>query len=318
MNKRVIKAVLTKKFNEWVASIKDEKVKELVKNSSIITGGAITSLLQGQDVNDFDIYFTNFDTTYQVSRYYIKQFNVLHEGKDTPKPEVYVDETDINNLRVRIKIKSAGIAGENTPDSQYQYFEGRPLEEGEAYVQQVVGNILTEADGMDGTKLNDDKSKGKYRPVFVSDNAITLSDKIQLVIRFYGNADEIHKNYDFAHCTSYWTSIDKELVLRPQALEAILAKELRYIGSLYPVCSFIRTRKFIKAGWHINAGQMLKICFQISELDLTDIKTLEDQLTGVDTAYFIQVINYLKEQQAIDPSLKIDSAYLVSIIDKIF
>src|SRR3546814_2013322 len=45
-----------------------------------------------------------------------------------------------------------------------------------------------------------------YRPVFVSTNAITLSDKIQIVLRFYGEADAIHENYDFVHCTNYWTS----------------------------------------------------------------------------------------------------------------
>src|SRR3546814_1364029 len=47
-----------------------------------------------------------------------------------------------------------------------------------------------------------------YRPVFMSTNAITLSDKIQIVLRFYGEADAIHENYDFVHCTNYWTSKD--------------------------------------------------------------------------------------------------------------
>src|SRR3546814_8968134 len=36
-----------------------------------------------------------------------------------------------------------------------------------------------------------------YRPVFMLTNAITLSDKIQIVLRFYGEADAIHENYDF-------------------------------------------------------------------------------------------------------------------------
>src|SRR3546814_939057 len=53
-----------------------------------------------------------------------------------------------------------------------------------------------------------------YRPVFMSTNAITLSDKIQIVLRFYGEADAIHENYDFVHCTNYWTSKDANLTLR--------------------------------------------------------------------------------------------------------
>jgi hypothetical protein len=133
-------------------------------------------------------------------------------------------------------------------------------------------------------------------------------------LRFYGDPDTIHSNYDFSHCTSYWTSGDGKLVLRPEALESLLSKELRYVGSKYPVCSVVRLRKFINRGWRINAGQILKMAMQISELDLTDISVLEDQLTGVDTAYFLQLIERLKEN---DPD-KVNTAYLVEIIDRIF
>jgi hypothetical protein len=107
---------------------------------------------------------------------------------------------------------------------------------------------------------------------------------------------------------------DKELVLRQKALEAILARELVYSGSKYPVCSIIRLRKFIRRGWKINAGQILKMVMQVSELDLHDIEVLQDQLTGVDAAYFSQLLTKIKEK---DP-LKVNSAYLVEIIDRMF
>jgi len=317
MNRRIIKAILQKKFNEWIESIKDESIQKLVKKNSIITGGSIVSLLLKEKVNDFDVYFTNFETVEAIANYYVAEFKRLHEGKNTPVPQVVIDESS-GTKRVRIKIQSAGIAGENTPDNQYQYFESRPLEEGENYVKETMTEILTDIDGLDGTKLDEESTKESYRPVFLTDNAITLSNQIQLVIRFYGDANEIHKNYDFVHCTNYWESESGDLTLHPEALESILARELRYVGSLYPVCSFIRTRKFIKAGWHINAGQMLKICLQISELNLTDVKVLEDQLTGVDTAYFIQVIDYLKEKKNKDSDFNIGVPYLISIIDKMF
>ena len=73
-------------------------------------------------------------------------------------------------------------------------------------------------------------------------------------------------------------------------------------------------RKFVQRGWQINAGQILKMAMQISELNLKDLKVLEDQLTGVDTAYFVQLIERLKEK---DPE-KVDSAYLIEIVDRIF
>ena len=119
---------------------------------------------------------------------------------------------------------------------------------------------------------------------------------------------------DFVHCTNYWTSWNNELVLNPAALESILSKELRYVGSKYPICSLVRLRKFIARGWRINAGQILKMAMQVSELDLTDIDVLEDQLTGVDTSYFVQLIKGLRDK---DPD-KVDHAYLVEIIDRMF
>lgn len=310
MNRRVIKAVLRKKIDEWVASIQDENVKALVVKNTIVSGGAIVSMLMGEKINDFDVYFRNIDTVKAVADYYVKKFNSLHSNDHTALVRV-------EGGRVRVRIQSAGIVGEKTPESQYQYFEGRPLEEGEAYVADVFKAVLEDADYLDGDDI-EDAEKEKYRPVFLTDNAITLSNKIQVVIRFYGEPDDLHKNYDFVHCTSYWASDDSNLVLRPEAMESILAKELRYTGSLYPVCSVIRTRKFVRAGWHINARQLLKMCLQISELDLSDVDVLEDQLTGVDTAYFIQVIDYLRKRRDEDPAFAYNAPYLISIIDKMF
>jgi len=322
MNRRIIKSILTKKHAEWCKSIKDETVRKMVEKNSIITGGAIVSMLMKEKVNDFDIYFTDFETTKAVAIYYVNEFNRLHPTKIDPNLSSEIQKTKrpfvlIEENRVRIRIKSAGIIGENTDENQYQYFKQRPIEEGEEYITQSLSEVLTEADQLDGEKIDDDQ-KEKYRPVFLTDNAITLSNKIQIVIRFYGMPEEIHDNYDFIHCTCYWTSKDKDLVLPPAALESILSKQLYYHGSKYPVCSFIRCRKFIKKGWHINAGQMLKICMQISELNLTDIPTLEDQLTGVDTAYFIQVIYHLKKKQEEKEDFHIDMPYLITIIDRMF
>ena len=145
-----------------------------------------------------------------------------------------------------------------------------------------------------------------------------MADKIQLVVRFYGSPDVIHENYDFVHCTNYFDFGTGELVLKPEALECLINKELKYQGSKYPLCSVIRTRKFIKRGFHINAGQYLKMCFQISQLDLTNVDVLEDQLVGVDSAYFMTLIDALRSQQEKDPTFKVEESYVTSIIDRIF
>lgn len=317
MKTKTINAVLCKKFDDFLESIMDDKVKSLIEVNTIITGGCIASMLLKEDVNDFDIYFTNKETVKAVAEYYVAKFKGSHEikkGEDVSSTEMYVEEKE---GRIKIYIKSAGVASEKSDDNEYQYFEQRPPEEAEDYISEVVESVKNEE-----IQVEQKDAKPKYRPVFLSANAITLSGKMQIVIRFYGDPETIHQHYDYIHCTNYWTSKDRKLVLKQPALEALLSKELVYVGSKYPICSVIRTRKFIKRGWTINAGQYLKMCWQISELNLGDINVLEDQLTGVDAAYFAQLVEGLKKhsdkQKEEGKEFKIEYGYLASIIDKIF
>ena len=316
MNTRIIKRILEKKHTEFLASIKDEQVRKLVDKNSIITGGSIVSLLLNETVKDYDYYFADKETCLAVAEYYVNEFNKQHPdlyfGSTTDKHHPFVKN---ENERIEIVVPSAGIASDTSESGKYEFFETLPNEYGEDYVEKVI----SEADETSAEKIETiGDERQKYHVVYMSSNAITLSDKIQVVIRFYGNAEDIHKNYDFVHCTNYWKSSDRKLYLNKEALECILTKQLIYQGSLYPICSVIRTRKFLKQGWHINAGQFLKMCMQISKLDLENIEILREQLTGVDQAYFIQIIEYCKQRMDADKEFKITTPYLVTIIDKIF
>lgn len=317
MNQRVIKSILRKKFNDFVASIKDDKVKALVEKNTIITGGAIASMLLKEPVNDFDLYFTNKETVLAVAEYYVGLFNEEHnidalvlDGNVYNFSDVYNDllpkrSVMLSNLtpeRVMVYISSDGVSGDEPEDKE----------------SIDINEILEDADTLPADTLEPEAEKPKYRPVFLSPNAITLSNKIQLIIRFYGDADTIHENYDFAHCTSYWESDGGKLTLRTEALEALLAKELRYVASRYPICSMVRMRKFIKRGFHINAGQIFKIAYAVSQLDLNDIAVLEDQLIGVDTAYFNQLIRKLQKVKEEDSDFELDFGRIAELVDKIF
>lgn len=294
MKAKTIKSVLQKKHNDFVASIKDEEVRKLVEKNSIITGGAIVSLLQNEKVNDFDYYFTNKETVLKVAKYFVDQFNREKDHKVT-----VIEEDD----RVKIMVRSKGIAGE---PQDYESDENE-LEAATLFVN--------DDSSVDELK---DQENPKYCPVFLSTNAISLTGKIQLVMRFYGDADQIHENYDFVHATCFWRSEDNFLSLPREALEAIITKELIYVGSKYPLCSIFRTKKFIKRGWHINAGQYIKMALQLNKMDLLDIKVLEDQLTGVDSAYFMKVIQNIKDKQEDNPDFKLDNNYLFEVINRIF
>lgn len=309
MKTKTINKVLSARFDAWLASITDVPTRELAKSNTIITGGCIVSLLLKENVNDFDLYFRTEETALAVAKYYCGVFKASKAGQG------YEIDAVSKDGRVTISVhksKNHSTAGDadtvNVPEAD----DGT--------------DVIAEADEIPANDLEakEKESTPRYHPLFLSSNAITLSTKVQCIIRFWGEPNAIHENYDFAHCTSYWSSWTRAVTLRPEALESILTKELRYVGSKYPICSIIRTRKFIARGWTINAGQYVKMCWQVSKLDLSDVEVLKDQLVGVDSAYFNQLIGDLmrkqKEQRETEPdaSSAIDGGYLMTLIDKIF
>jgi hypothetical protein len=313
MKAKTIKSVLRRKFTAFCDSITDDSTRALVRENTIITGGSIASMLLREKVNDYDLYFRNGETAFAVAQYFVELF------KKNPPPKLRDDEifvadkhkrhlTKWTSGRIRIVVQSAGVAGAESSKAEYEYFEG-----GDDSGEGAEEFLNTSAD-----VAEDSVTKPEYRPVFLSSNAITLSDKVQLIVRFFGEPDGIHQNFDFVHCMNYWTSWNGQLVLKPDALECLLSRELRYVGSRYPLCSVIRTRKFVHRGWTINAGQYLKMLLQVGDLNLQDIDVLEDQLVGVDAAYFEEVIRLMRKQMEKTNAKELDRTYLAQVIDRIF
>lgn len=303
---RTINQILTKKIDKWLESINDEKLQKACKRDVIVTGGSIASMLLGEEVNDYDLYFKTYETTLAVAHYYLDRFQKGRVVKNGGvQYEMYVEELHdtIDRKRIRMVVKSAGVASAEQ-EKDYQYFEMQP-DDGAAgeYVQEAMGGVDQEAQ----------EKKPDYHPVFLSSNAISLKGGVQLIIRFYGGPDAIHENFDFVHCMNYWTP-SEGVVVNQDSLLALMSKTLIYRGSLYPICSVFRAKKFILRGWSINAGQYLKMAMQISKLDLTNPVVLEEQLTGVDVAYFQEVI--AKAQQK--DKDHIDTAYLMEIVNRMF
>jgi hypothetical protein len=202
-------------------------------------------------------------------------------------------------------VQSAGVASETDQPDEYKYFEQSDPELGMA-AEYVETSFLA--------KNKNKKKKKSYRPQFMTTNAISLSDDVQLITRFFGEPNEIHENYDFVHCKSFYSSWNKRLDIPKEVMECLLTKELKYVGSRYPICSLIRMRKFLSRDWHITAGQILKMAWQVSELDLGNVEVLTEQMAGVDLAYFMEVIEALKKRD----EKRVDASYLFEILDKIF
>jgi len=289
MHRKTIEQHLESKFQEFLESIEDSHLKKLLRTDTIITGGCIASMLLNEKVNDYDLYLTRLGTVTAVGSYFCRKFREQNPDLND-YPKIAVEER-----RVKVIARPDGVA----------------LKKGLS-----TDDIWNDTCSTTAKSTLDDVDD--YQPVFLSENAITLSAGIQIVLRFYGEPERIHSTYDFVHCMNYWRSRDSKLVLTLDALESLLAKRLVYKGSKYPICSMIRARKFIKRGWSINAGQLLKMAFQISELDLKDVDTLSDQLIGIDTLHFQALIAKMKSSVAGKQKKELSNVCLDAYIDEIF
>jgi hypothetical protein len=291
--RKTIVETIERKMNKWIKSIDDKNLQVLVKNDYIVTGGAITSMLLGELPNDYDVYFQTPSVALALANYYISKVS-----KTDKVSKIYAEEKD---GRIKVFIKSSGIIrSEDDNQQDYEYFE------------------LTNGTNIDSYLDKESfKSKTPFSVAMISSNAISLHGDIQIITRFIGSPDVIHENYDFIHVTNWFTEA-QGLVLNDKALESILAKELRYTGSLYPICSMFRIKKFLNRGWTITAGEMLKIAWDISKLDLENMEVLYEQLIGVDAAYFHQLIGIMKEFKNSNPNVEFDRTYLFEAINRVF
>lgn len=67
MNSKNIKRHLNGKLRDWLKSVDDEKIRTIISENTIITGGAMVSLLTGEAVNDYDVYFRTKDACLAVT-----------------------------------------------------------------------------------------------------------------------------------------------------------------------------------------------------------------------------------------------------------
>jgi len=301
--RKTIEKIVRRKMNEWLRTIghrtRDEDNLEAVSGNAdladavradyFLTGGALASMLMGEEPNDYDVYLRTPAVAAKLAEHYISKLPAANNPR-SEKIEVKADKD-----RVSIFVKSSGIASEESDQSGYTYFEYGPSN-GEEFLKEVIKS----------------EDKGNYKVAYMTTNAVTLTDGVQIVIRFVGKPEKVHEFFDYAHCTSYFTE-EGGLVVPEKALETLRTRELKYQGSLYPICAMFRMRKFIKRGWTITAGEMLKIAWDISKLDLTDIEVLRDQLVGVDSAYFRELLDILENERR-----PIDRSYLVELVERVF
>jgi len=308
MKTKTIAKIITAKMKAWITTL-PTILQQPVKDNLLVSGGCITSMLLREDVNDFDVYIQDMDVLKDIAAHYALPISPVLDGR---KRMQYIQEyMTSKNIKCSpeeyLKDSSIFWAGDKSDqDRSIEFLRLKSLKEDQIkYYMPSAGEAV---------EYNEPVEENSYVPLFYSPNAISLSDDVQIVLRFNGTVENIHKTFDFQHATNYFT-FKEGLVLNKEALASIITKELKYQGSYFPVTSIIRMKKFISRGWTIGAGEILKIIFQCSELNLKDPEVLEDQLIGVDVAYFAALIELLTVRE---PGQEVTYAFLANTIDKIF
>lgn len=302
MQIKTIEKIVKEKMLEWTSTIEDLQLQKDVLKNLLVSGGSICSMLLNEQVNDYDVYLQDINVLKRLMEYYIKPFSkevTILDGREKEKlvsefnnKYNIEDSTDIdleykNRYACTLRQLKEDQLRFDFPSVGFRPEYGEPIE-----------NL-------------------KYKPIYFSPNAISLSNQVQVVVRFHGTPEQIHSTFDFIHATNYYTW-DEGLVRNLRAMESIITKQLYYQGSFYPLTSIIRAKKFIKRGFNISAGEYLKIMFQISKLNLEDPDILYEQLVGVDIAYFEGILTVLQNKKKEDENFVPDSKYINTLIDRMF
>lgn len=239
---------ITNKCKETSFLVEDllEPVANLTgKTTTIITGGAIASMLQNEKVNDWDVYFHNEEVVRKVMKAYApvvtealgREVKVIEIEVANPYWNKYSDKTvPMTKKQFKFSTESFGTIKEN-----------------------IKTNHL-------GIK-------------YVSDTSISFYNGVQFIFGFYGSPKEIHKSFDFLHATNYY--YQEELHLDPEKVMWAIEKKLVFNNSLYPLAAMKRAmRKFIPKGYTISTEQLFKVGLMAMSLPFTKEEVLK-QLRGI-------------------------------------
>ena len=252
-------------FLRTVNNLCEEKLKELALTekqfsetilcTSFIAGGAILSVSKQEKIKDYDLFMTTPAAA-------LKLFNILIKRiPDGDSLTLTVEQDNINPNLHRGYLFLNNAFREDTLEKAIDRFN-------------------------ENCKKYKIKSHKVY-PIYLSKNALTLSNGVQLIFRFIGEPKEVFSTFDYEHCKVYWRPNPLGLLLgsvhyEGRSQESIAKNELIYTGNTRFVLSAIsRLNKFIKRGWGISPSSLLSLALSVNKVDWSSREALEEELLGI-------------------------------------
>ena len=106
MSRREVKRALSHKMIDWLNSIEDASLRRAVSKGLYVSGGAISSVMMGEKINDYDVYLSGKATARRLIEYYAKTAGyerVTMENLVISSKVTSVEIVALNSIEIRHK-----------------------------------------------------------------------------------------------------------------------------------------------------------------------------------------------------------------------
>lgn len=261
--------VLSQQY-DWMKGYLANDQKVSLMSETYFAGGLFTSLVNKDRVKDYDLFCSTTETAQLLFRVFKYSCNYAN----SLELEFEVDEKNPRLHRGKLVSTNPKLT-----------------------VEQLLKFI------------NDDAKVRKGDLAFLSKNALSLKNGIQVIFRFVGPPEEVFTTFDYEHCKVAWEPHPLGLTLGStkfygRSLESLAKAELMYSGNTRFVLSALsRLNKFIRRGWGIAPSSLLALALTASKIDWNNKVALEEELLGIygiDPQVLTEILNLSQVGEQLD------------------
>lgn len=143
------------------------------------------------------------------------------------------------------------------------------------------------------------KSKGA-KNIFSTNNAETLKwegVKWQLIKCANGTINEIFNSFDFSICMGAYDLKNDCFIIHKNFMAHNAQRRLVFHeGTKYPICSLIRTRKYMFRGYFLTGIEYIKMALCINKIRIETWADLKFHLQGIDTLFLEPLTTALEKE----------------------
>jgi len=268
-------------FNKSINDVCSRKLQEVcggkgrLLSETFFAGGVITSHCKGEQVKDYDLFFTTVATLEQAVYYYLSPHNQARFFKLAATPD------KINPKLTRVSIQ--------------------PREGAKLTTDQFIKDF--------NLTCKKTRSTGQTVPAYLSHNALSLNNGVQLIFRFVGEPEDVFSTFDYEHCKTFWRPSplgisEGKTYFLGRSLESLAKNELIYTSqSRFVLSAISRLNKFIKRGWGVAPSSLLAIASSAAKVDWGNKEKLREELLGIygiDPEVLTQILDYSSKEEKLD------------------